>query len=596
LTGRQARWIDLFTEYEYTVEYIRGKNNQVADALSRRIDLKTASVVQHIDTVQSMKADIMTAYAIDGLARKVRQGTDPGLKAYRYDSTTGYIHLFDRIYVPRECKHVITALLHEVHDAQTAGHPGVTRTLLSLQRHVFWPKMKHTVQQYVRSCRVCQQDKHRTTLTNGLLQPHDIPNRRWQVISMDYVVALPDTPSNHNAILVVVDKLSKMAHFIPTNITVTAEQTVQLFIDHVFRLHGLPLKIISDRGTQFTSTFWTELWKILGTQLNISTAYHPQTDGQTERVNQSMEAMLRHYVQWNEPDWAKHLSLIEFAYNSSIHTATGYSPFRLTYGEEPLAPVDVLFVNSDSPTANEVLTRLTGELQQARDNIQQSIQRMTAQVNQHRRNITFSVGEMVMLNTTHLRVQAPEASNKFLPKYVGPYKVLAVISPVAYRLELPETMLCHPVFHVEKLQPYIASDVNEFPDRYVVNRSIPPIEAPQPEFVVEAILDRVWRENRPLGNKAKGYKSWREWLTKYVNIPTPTWNNQSAFCQGQTVTGIFLQYEQSHPYTAEQLKWIPKYDKNQYRPLPPLIGRENVVIPPDYTAPSTAVMDSDQQR
>ncbi len=562
LSARQARWLDLFTEYNYDIEYIRGQTNQVADALSRRIDLKAINLVTYLN--DNILGKVKLAYSNDAFAQAIISGSDKALTAYTYDPTTGLIYYDDRIYIPRQCTELILLLIHETHDSEVSGHGGVHTTLELLQRHVYWPKMKQTVQQYIKSCKVCQQDKHRTTATNGLMMPHSVPNTRWHTISMDYIVALPDTATGNNAILVVTDKLSKMSHFIPTNINVTSEQTAQLFIDNVFKLHGLPSKIISDRGPQFTSEFWTKLWKLLNTKLNISTAYHPQTDGQTERTNGTLESMLRHYVHWNETTWDKHLPVIEFAYNNHLHSTTGYSPFYLMYGEHPQAPVNLLFKNNTSIPVNEVLLALQSHLKQARDNIRFATDAFTQRANKGRTDITFKLGEKVLLSTKNLRVQADEIANKFLPKYIGPFTITKVISDVAYQLDLPETMKCHPVFHIDRLQPYNDSNDTEFPGRMQANRPLPPVEAPAPELIVDCIIDRCWRE---LGTEGtKGYKSWREWLVRWYGYGDEfdSWEKQHAFIQNSTVNSAFIKYEINNPYTPQELKWITKYDKNKY--------------------------------
>jgi hypothetical protein len=422
--------------------------------------------------------------------------------------------------------------------------------------------MRHTVTEYVKTCKVCQQDKNRTTLANGLLQPHDIPQQRWHTISLDFITALPLTPSGHNAILVVTDKLTKMSHFIATDVNVTAEQTAQLFIDNVFKLHGVPRKIISDRGAQFTSLFWTTLWKLLGTKLNISTAYHPQTDGQTERTNQTLESIIRHYVHWNESTWHNHLAIVEFAYNNATSTATKYSPFQLMYGDNPQAPVDVLFNKCSNPTVSNWLVQIQTSLVQARDNIRRATDVYTQRVNYSRLDITFKEGEMVLLNTDNLSLQAPDVSRRFVPKYIGPFKVTKVISPVAYQLELPETMRCHPVFHIDRLQPYHESDNSEFPGREHASRPLPPVEAPAPEYEVAAVVDRCWRETGKPGTKQ--YKCWREWLVQWKHIDQQTWEKQAAFVNKNTVNEVFQQYELNHPYSDEDKPYINKYDKNRF--------------------------------
>ncbi|GJP69736.1 hypothetical protein CLOP_g735, partial [Closterium sp. NIES-67] len=209
-----------------------------------------------------------------------------------------------------------TLLIQESHDNPTSRHFGVDKTTKTLQRNYYWSNMANDLRKYVSSCTVCHIMKSSHQRAAGLLQPLDPPERPWQHITMDYVTGLPVGPSGNDAILVVVDRLTKMAHFIACQQTITAEQTAQLFIANVIRLHGLPTTIISDRNPKFTSNLWRHLWDQFGTKLQFFSAYHPQTDGQTKRVNQTMEQLIR--TTCTDPQTCeKSLLLLEFAYNNA---------------------------------------------------------------------------------------------------------------------------------------------------------------------------------------------------------------------------------------------------------------------------------------
>ncbi|GJP82904.1 hypothetical protein CLOP_g13127 [Closterium sp. NIES-67] len=227
-----------------------------------------------------------------------------------------------------------TLLIQESHDNPTSGHFGVDKTTKMLQRNYYWPNMADDVRKYVSSCTACQIMKSSHQRAAGLLQLLDPPGRPWQQVTMDYVTGLPAGPSENDAILVVVDRLTKMAHFIACQQTITAEQTARLFLTNVIRLHGLPSAIISDRDPKFTSKFWRHQWDQFGTKLQFSSAYHPQTDGQTERVNQTMEQLIR--TTCTDPStWEQSLPLLEFAYNNVTSATTNQSPFFLNYGHDP---------------------------------------------------------------------------------------------------------------------------------------------------------------------------------------------------------------------------------------------------------------------
>jgi len=203
-----------------------------------------------------------------------------------------------------------------------------------LKQYFFWAGMKSGVHEYVRACSVCQQAKPDRARYPGLLQPLPVPSSAWEMVSLDFVEGLPRS-GNSDTILVVVDKYSKFAHFIPLRHPFTALSVAKAFLDHVYKLHGLPSSLVSDRDRVFTSNLWKELFALAGVQLRMSSAYHPQMDGQTERVNQCMETYLRCFVHACPTKWSSWLSLAEFWYNTSSHSALGRSPFEVLYGHSP---------------------------------------------------------------------------------------------------------------------------------------------------------------------------------------------------------------------------------------------------------------------
>ncbi|GJP84892.1 hypothetical protein CLOP_g14939, partial [Closterium sp. NIES-67] len=222
-------------------------------------------------------------------------------------------------------------LLEEYHDVLYAGHFGSNKTLTGIAKHYYWPYMADDVQKFVTSCTTCQQMKSSKQKTVGLLQPLPVPEQPWQVVSLDFITWLPTTTSGH-------DKFSKMGHFIPTHTTARTKKTAQLFVHYIISQHGIPTTLISDRDPKFTSKFWKELMSLLGTNLAMSSAYHPHTDGQTERLNQIVEHLLCAACKDEISKWDLHLPVLEFAYNNATHAATGQTPFFLCYGRHPLTP------------------------------------------------------------------------------------------------------------------------------------------------------------------------------------------------------------------------------------------------------------------
>jgi hypothetical protein len=314
--------------------------------------------------------------------------------------------------------------------------------------------MKSDILSWVQSCFVCQQAKPNRSKYPGLLQPLPVPDAAWDIVSMDFVEGLPKSGSV-NAILVVVDKFTKFSHFVPLHHPFTAASVAKLFMDHIYRLHGMPSAIISDRDRVFTSTFWQTLFKLSGTQLQLSTAYHPQTDGQTERVNQCLETYLRCFVHACPMKWSQWLSLAEFWYNSSFHSSLGRSPFEVLYGYAPRHfGLSADSVGSDIPALSQWLSER--EVMQAlvKQHLLRAQIRMKRQSDKHHAERVFAMGDWVFLKIQpYVQSSLTHRSHQKLSfRFFGPYQIMERIGPVAYRLALPSTAAIHPVFHVSQLK------------------------------------------------------------------------------------------------------------------------------------------------
>ena len=342
--------------------------------------------------------------------------------------------------------------ISECHDTKYAGHLGVTKTLALLKRIYWWKGMKQHVYNYVRSCHSCQRNKPSQQSPPGLLQPLPIPSRPWTSISMDLITSLPQTDEGHDSIVTVVDRLTKMVHFFPCSVHVTAAQLANLFLNNIFRLHGLPTEIISDRDPRFISAFWKEFCKLLGTKQNLTSPYHPESDGQTERMNRILEEMLRQFVAPHQQDWNLHLPTCEFAINNAPQESTKTSPFYLTYGYHPLTPAN-LINHSSVPAAEELHEQLKQNLTQAQDYLHAAQQRQKLYYDSSHRVQSFQEGDMVLLSTKNIGL-SNSGTFKLLPRYVGPFKVLSKVGELAYRLQLPPTMRIHNVFHISKLKQF----------------------------------------------------------------------------------------------------------------------------------------------
>jgi hypothetical protein len=499
LSRRQARWVEKLQQFDIDIKYKPGPTNVVADALSRRPhDMLAAISTTELD--QDIKTAIRTALKQDPTFRETLKNISDGVQVpdlviggdgLMYETTQGHL----RVYVPSDAE-LQAKILHEHHDAPSSAHFGVAKTLERVSRSYYWPGQRQTVESYVKGCDACQRNKSVNAKPIGELQPLPIPEGKWETITMDFITKLPKTKRGHDAILVVVDKLSKMVHYAPTRTNAKATEVAQLFLDRVFRLHGLPKTIVSDRDSRFTGNFWRTVFKALGTKLAMSTAYHPQTDGQTERANRTLEENLRSYVNSQHDDWDDHLPVIEAAYNNAVNASTGFTPFFLNYGFHPRMPGDISapLATCSTPAAASFLQQLHEDLETARTNLAEAQHSQKRAADRRRRVQEFKIGDRVLLSTTNLDLRLPGQSRKLLAKWVGPFCVSQVVSPVAYKLELPpEYSRMHPVFHASLLRPF-RDGLQEFPSRTVVDRPLPEINAEgQEEFEVEKILDKTRR-------------------------------------------------------------------------------------------------------
>ena len=489
LTRRQARWMEFLQDYDIDIKYQPGKTNVVADALSRRADLANITFITlDADLISSIKQAYDADPDIPPIVTSITNGSttdyalDNGL-LYRTPPNQPR-----QLYIPNLAS-LKQRILREHHDSVIYGHLGIGKTVKSVSASFYWPKLTSDVQAYVRSCPTCQRSKPRHQRPMGLLQPLDIPNERWECVTMDLITQLPKTARDHDAVFTVVDKLSKHTYFIPTTTNVNAVGLAQLFFDNIFRHHGLPRSIVSDRDPRFTSKFWDSLFTLLDTKLSMSTAFHPQTDGQSERANRTLEDMLRAYCHDRQDTWDTRLSAAEFAYNNSVNESTGYTPFFLDYGRHPHTPATLLSGNTRpgyNVTSERFLSQWHSDIERAKTNLRAAQERQAKYANMARRDYTFRVGDQVLLSSKDINIK--DLTPKLRLKYQGPWKITQVISPVAYKLELPASMKIHPVFHISKLARYHA---NTFPLPREFNRP-PPVTTidGQPAYEVEAIVGK----------------------------------------------------------------------------------------------------------
>ena len=364
LTRRQARWSEHMAEFNYKVIYRPGAKNTKADILSRRSDYapeggseipernffkpgqlvlegKRFAALRKVPAAQTMNGSfrqrLMEEAVNDPDYLKIRTQVLGKEEAVSPAYTVEDEMLFykSRFVVPNS-EELKKDILREEHDSRVAGHYGQHKTMERVTANFYWKNMDIWIEDYVRSCTECQRNKSSRHKRYGMLQPLEIPWRPWASISMDFIVSLPES-EGYSTVCVVVDRLTKMAHFFPlkTKEDRPTEAFAKAFAKNVWSQHGLPADIVSDRDAKFTSRFWQELMDHLGVKLNMSTPFHPQTDGQTERVNQVLEAYLRHYCNFMQDDWADLLHMAEYAYNTATSESTKMSPFEANYGFQP---------------------------------------------------------------------------------------------------------------------------------------------------------------------------------------------------------------------------------------------------------------------
>jgi hypothetical protein len=312
---------------------------------------------------------------------------------------------------------------------------------------------------------------------------------------MDFITKLPRTPRGFDTIWVVVDRLSKSAHFLPMKETYTMEKLAKLYVAEVVRLHGTPVSIVSDRDARFTSAFWQSFQREMGSQVNLSTAYHPQTDGQSERTIQTLEDMLRACALDFGGSWEDHLPLVEFAYNNSYHSSIEAAPYEVLYGRKCRTPLCWNEVGERQLVGPEIVQITTDKIKQIQERLKVARDRQKSYADRRRKDLEFQIGDFVMLKVSPWKgVMRFGKKGKLSPRYVGPFRITERVGNVAYKLDLPEQLRgVHNTFHVSNLRKCLAEPESAIP--------LQGIEVDQKLSFIEEPIEIVDHKVRKLRNK-----------------------------------------------------------------------------------------------
>ena len=494
ISRREARWLETLGNFGiFPINLKPGKIHVLGDVLSRAPHI----AVNDLEAVSINEDDIFSCLEEDdfyGPLLKVLRGEKlkDSVKDRKFRILSKYFHEDERglFYEGKRCvpKKSVPKLLQLAHDSKIAGHFGFYKTMSRLKRF-YWKNKAQDVKRYVQGCMTCQQKKDHHGKRFGDPNALEIPTRRWGSLATDFIVSLPKTKNGYNCITTWVDRLSRRVHFIPSKEEDTAVDVANSFYKNIFKYHGMPDSIVSDRDPKFTSKFWKKLMELLGVQLKMSTSRHPQTDGLSEVMNRMVENYLRCYCNYHQNDWDELLPAAEFAYNSAVSEDLGMSPFEVDLGYCPKSPLELISdAKHENESVQEFKTRLKESLNDAIYAHKIAKASQSARSSLKYKPHAYEVGDKLWINKSLFKdaYSKSQESDKLSAKRFGPFKVTKLIGKNAVELDLPDNVKIHKVVNIMHTRPFfeqpegIASIVPERPD------PVPTSEGE--EYVVEAIL------------------------------------------------------------------------------------------------------------